>query len=165
MRERFSCVVEVHRFGVWRAAVAVVATAAIAAMAAWGGLALATGSSGSTLIATIAAAMAILSALLAASLTRVEPGTLACADGCWTYACRPHGVDRIESGTLAVAIDLGAFLLLTLTRGDATRRSARRWLPVQRRGLESAWHALRCAVYSPPPVASEAAAANPPPTE
>ena len=165
MRERLSCVVELRRFDVWRAAVALVAVAAIAAMAAWGGLALAAGSTGSTLIATIAVAMAGLSALLAVSLARVEPGTLACADGCWTFACRPGGVDRIESGTLAVAIDLGSFLLLTLTRSDASRPSSRRWLPVQRRGLESVWHALRCAVYSPPPVAPEAAAANPPLTE
>jgi hypothetical protein len=27
------------------------------------------------------------------------------------------------------------------------------WLPVQRRGLEAQWHALRCAVYSPRPAA------------
>jgi hypothetical protein len=165
MRERLSCVVELRRFGVWRAAVSAVAAAAVAAMAAWGGLALATGSNGSTLIATIALALAGLSALLAVSLMRVEPGTLACADGCWTYASRSRGVERVESGTLAVAVDLGSFLLLTLTCGEASRRSSRRWLPVQRSGLESAWHALRCAVYSPPPVAPEAAAANPPFTE
>jgi hypothetical protein len=165
MRERLSCVVELRRFGVWQAAVALVAATAIAAMAAWGGLALATGSNGSMLIATIALAMAGLSALLAVSLARVEPGTLACADGCWTFACRPRGVDRIESGTLAVAVDLGSFLLLTLTRSDASRWPSRRWLPVQRRGLEPAWHALRCAVYSPPPVAPQAAAANEPLTE
>jgi hypothetical protein len=165
MRERLSCVVELRRFGVWRCAVTVVAAAAIAAMAAWGGRALATGSNGSVLIATIAAPTAALSALLAASLMRVEPGTLAWADGCWTFTCRPRGVDRIESGTLAVAIDLGSFLLLTLTRSDASRWSSRRWLPVQRRGLEPAGHALRCAVYSPPPVAPEAAAANQPLTE
>ena len=142
-----------------------VAGAAIAAMATWGGLALVTRSSDSALIATVAAAMACASALLAASLARVEPGALACVDGAWTFATGRGGVERTESGTLAVALDLGSFLLLSLTRTDVSRRPERRWLPVQRRGLEGDWHALRCAVYSPPPVAPKAAAANEPLTE
>ena len=157
MRTRLSCVVELRRFGVWRSAVFAVAATAIAAMAAWGGLALANGSNGSAPIAAIAAAMAILSALLAMSLARVEPGTLACSDGGWTFTSRRGGVERVESGTLTVAVDLGSFLLLKLTSGDASRR----WLPVQRRGLQADWHALRCAVHAPRPVA-DAAAANKP---
>jgi len=32
------------------------------------------------------------------------------------------------------------------------------WLPVQRRGLQAHWHALRCAVYSPRPDAGVDAA-------
>ncbi len=157
MRERLSCIVELRRFGVWRAAVCAVAATAIAAMAAWGGLALATGARGSALIAAIAAAMAIMSTLLAVSLARVEPGTLASGEDGWTFTSRRGGVERVESGTLMVAVDLGSFFLLTLTRGDASRR----WLPVQRRGLEADWHALRCAVHAPKPVA-DAAAANEP---
>ena len=156
MRERLSCVVELRRFGVWRAAVVAVAATAISAMAAWGGLALATGASESATIATIAAAMAVLSALLAASLARVEPGTLACSDGVWTFTSRRRGIERVESGALTVAIDLGSFVLLTLTGSDGSRL----WLPVQRRGLEADWHVLRCAVYAPPPVVTDATAAN-----
>ena len=158
MRERLSSVVELRRFGVWRAAVFAVAATAMAAMAAWGGLALATGSNGSALIAAIAAAMATMSALLAVSLARVEPGSLACSDGSWTFTARRGNVEHVESGALTVAVDLGSFLLLTLTRIDGSRR----WLPVQRRGLEADWHALRCAVHAPPPVATDAAAANEP---
>ncbi len=61
---------------------------------------------------------------------------------------------------VAVAVDLGSFLLLTLAgTGDGERRS-RRWLPVQRRGLENDWHALRCAVYSPPLGATIASAVD-----
>ena len=162
MRERLSCVVELRRFGVWRAAVCAVAATAIAAMAAWGGFALATGSSGSPLIAALAAALAVGSALLAVSLARVEPGTLACSDDGWTFTSRRRGVERVESGALTVAVDLGSFLLLTLTRVDGSHLVARRWLPVQRRGLEADWHALRCAVHAPPPVAPDPAAANEP---
>jgi hypothetical protein len=165
MRERPSCVVELRRFGVWRSAVALVAVAAIAAMAAWAGLALANRASDSAAIAAVATALAGLSLWLAASLARVDGGTLACVDGGWTLAYRRYGVDRIEAGALTVALDLGSFLLLTLTRTGGPRRLARRWLPVQRRGLEADWHALRCAVYSPPPAASDAAAANEPLTE
>jgi hypothetical protein len=165
MRECPSCVVELRRFGVWRSAVALVAAAAIAAIAAWAGVALANRSSDAAAIAAIQTALAGLSMWLAASLARVDGGTLAGVEGYWTFAYRRRGVDRVEAGALTVALDLGSFLLLTLTRSDGSRRLARRWLPVQRRGLETDSHALRCAVYSPPPVAPDAAAVNGPLTE
>ncbi len=162
MRESPSCVVELRRFGVWRMAVGIVAAAAIASMAAWAGLPLADQSSNAPWIAMVAALLAVMSALIAASLARVEPGTLACIDGSWTFTCRRRGVDRVESGALTVAVDLGSFLLLTLTHADSSRRVARRWLPVQRRGLEADWHALRYAVYSPPPAIPAAASTSEP---
>jgi hypothetical protein len=65
----------------------------------------------------------------------------------------------------AAALDLGSSLLLTLPRAAAPRRPSRRGLPVQRRGLEAGWHALRCAVYAPPLDGSAAAAANERPAE
>jgi hypothetical protein len=158
MRERPSCVVELRCFGVWRSAVALVAAAAIASTAAWGGLAWIRGADDAVPVATVATAVAFLSAVLASSLARVDPGTLSCAAGVWTFAARRGGVERIETGALSVAIDLGSFLLLTLTPVGAPGPS-RRWLPVQRRGIEARWHALRCAVYSPPPGGDRAAAA------
>jgi hypothetical protein len=48
-------------------------------------------------------------------------------------------------GELGVMLDLGAWMLLRfkpLPSGKVV------WLPVQRRGLEAEWHALRCAVYA-----------------
>ena len=69
------------------------------------------------------------------------------ADGAWTFVS-DAGVRR--TGTLEVAMDLGGLLLLRLVG----QRRTRVWLPVQRRGLESQWHGLRCAVYSPPPLAA-----------
>ncbi len=165
MRERPSCVVELCRFAVWRSAVLGVALIAIAAMAAWGGLALVNPTSGSAVVAVVAAALAVASAAMAASLMRAEPGTLASVEGAWTFTFCRDGVERIEAGALSVALDCGAFMLLTLARDDRPHRLALRWLPVQRRGLESSWHALRCAVYSPPPAASDRAAASGPLTE
>ena len=61
---------------------------------------------------------------------------------------------------MTVAIDLGSFLLLSLVGADAGACRSGRWLPVQRRGLELQWHALRCAVYSPPLVATDALAVD-----
>ena len=54
------------------------------------------------------------------------------------------------AGELSVAIDLGPWMLL---RFKPERRARASWLPVQRAGLETQWHALRCAVYSPRPAA------------
>jgi hypothetical protein len=66
------------------------------------------------------------------------------------------------SGDVAVALDLGAWLLL---RFRAVPRLAGRprhvWLPLQRAGLPAQWHALRCALYSPRPRASLPAAPDP----
>ncbi len=160
MRERQSVVVELLRFGVWRAAMLVVGAMAVASMATWGGLALANPTSDSTRIAAFAAALAFASMLLVASLIQVQPGTLACVEDAWTFTFDHDGASRTETGELAVAIDLGSFLLLTLTRTTGPKRLAHRWLPVQRRGLESDWHALRCAVYSPPVAQARASATD-----
>ena len=54
------------------------------------------------------------------------------------------------AGELSVAIDLGPWMLLCFMPEGRGRCS---WLPIQRRGLEAHWHALRCAVYSPRPPA------------
>ena len=48
-----------------------------------------------------------------------------------------------------VKIDAGAWLLLKFVPQGSTDPLKVRWLPVQRRGVEGQWHALRCAVYSP----------------
>ena len=62
------------------------------------------------------------------------------------------------SGELQVAIDLGAWMLLRFVPDAGIRGCSVSWLPVQRRGLEAQWHALRCAVYSPRPAAGVDAA-------
>ncbi|MDQ6638641.1 MAG: hypothetical protein M3Z15_03120 [Pseudomonadota bacterium] len=155
MRERVFFEVRLCRFEVWQTAVGVVAAVAVAAVAAWAvaifgseaasGRALVVGMAGFLVLATLA---------LALPLARVESGVLACRDDVWTFL---PDVGPVRAGALEVAIDLGAFLLLRL--GDRRRASA--WLPVQRRGLEGEWHALRCAVYSPPPVAGSSPTAPP----
>ena len=61
-----------------------------------------------------------------------------------------------QEGELAVAIDLGPWLLLRFRPAAPPRRA--RWIALQRAAHAAQWHALRCAVYSPRPDAGAAAA-------
>jgi hypothetical protein len=56
-------------------------------------------------------------------------------------------------------IDLGRWLLVVFE--DSTSAVGRVWLPLQRRGLEGEWHALRCALYAIPAGGDAAAGDNP----
>jgi len=132
--------VEVCRFGAWRLALGTLAAASMATLAAWGFSA----SDARPATPWIAVLACLGTALLSVSLARVEPGVLCRDGGQWTFA--PAGGEP-EAGEIAVALDLGAFLLLSFT--TANGRRAKRWLPVQRAGLETDWHGLRCAVHAP----------------
>jgi hypothetical protein len=148
--------VALRRFDAWRWALAAVAGAALAALVAWAATSLAAAPAGAEApILGTAIGLGIGAVVTALSLARVEAGVLACRDGSWTFA-PDRSPQAPVAGELAVALDLGSFLLLTLA-GSGRRR---RWLPVQRLGLEHDWHALRCAVYSPPLAAAEVVAAN-----
>jgi hypothetical protein len=158
MRKSSSCVVTLRRFGIWRTSITVVAVTALAALAAWAAAMSGGPPSGTPVLAT-ALILAFGAIALALSLGRVERGVLSCHDGRWAFAPERQP-ERPLSGDLRVAVDLGSFLLLTLDGVAMGGRRCRRWVPVQRRGLEGDWHALRCAVYSPPLVATDALAAN-----
>ena len=159
MRESVFFELRLRRFGVWRVAVWLVAGAAIAAVAAWAVALLdSQPASGRALVMAVAVGLALATIGLALSLARVEGGLLTCSDGVWTFVT---DTGARSTGTLEVAMDLGAFLLLRLVE----RRRTIAWLPVQRRGVATQWHALRCAVYSPPPLAAGAPTAPALPTE
>ncbi|WP_309638588.1 hypothetical protein [Methylibium sp.] len=65
-------------------------------------------------------------------------------------------------GAVAIALDLGGAMLLRFRAAPRTRRRhASTWLPVERAWLPAEWHALRCAVYSPPPAANTGATDDP----
>ena len=155
MGETVSVEVSVACFGVWRAAVAIVAATALACLTAWSTTMLGSVSPGGVpWVGAVAALLAGATLVLAGSLMRVRAGALSCHDGQWRFA-PAGGPPRV--GALVVALDLGSFLLLRLEE----QRHRSTWLPVQRRGLEREWHALRCAVYSPPPPAAESVESAP----
>ena len=160
MRESVSFEVRLDRPAVWRQAVTVTVALAVVVVVAW---AVARSSSpaaaGAAWVPASVAALLTVAALAAGrSLARLGGGILSCRDGVWTHAA-DRGPPR--SGPLAVALDLGSFLLLRI----GAPRAPHVWLPVERRGLEREWHALRCAVYSPPATAGALPAASGPAAE
>ena len=139
MRASPPCQVSLRHFGAWRVAVALLTCAGVAAIAIW--------------LASRELAVSIGWVMLAAALALPM---LACAVSLWRVPAQSLRWDgqvwQLDAmlGELKVAIDIGPWMLLMFTPEMPGRTS---WLPVQRRGLETQWHALRCAVYSPRPVA------------
>jgi hypothetical protein len=66
------------------------------------------------------------------------------------WYCDDPSDGATESGPwrAQVALDWGSFMLLRLDSPEAPDRWRVRWLPVQQRGLQPEWHALRCALHS-----------------
>ncbi len=141
MRESPPFEVRLHRFDVWRAAIVLVALAAVAAATAWGWT-VATAGEGVAWVLAVAALLVVATIVAALSLARVRRGVLACSDAGWSFA--PESGSAV-AGALTVALDCGSFFLVRIDSGRE-----RVWLPVQRRGLEHEWHALRCALYASP---------------
>lgn len=148
------CAITVDRFGAWRAAVGAVALAALASLAAWL-LGSPLGQSPWARAGVAAAAVGIFA--LAASLWRLPAVRLRWDGQEWSVAPAAGTVPAIP-GRLDVAVDLGSFLLLRFVPLGRSGPGAARWIPVGRAGLEREWHALRCAVYSPPSAAGPTAA-------
>lgn len=140
--------VSLHRFGVWRSAVLLLAALGLAAMAAW----LITRERPIGLAAMIAAAFAAaVSVGWAVSLLQTPAVGLRWDGQFWHLDVPAATPSEATPGDLRVVIDLGPWMLLRFRAAEPGRRSPAVWLPVQRRGLEAQWHALRCAVYSPRP--------------
>ena len=154
MRNALRCNFELRHFWLWRATVAVVTGVAIAAVCGW----LVSGSQPRTAAVWISGLVAVAVLVgIGASLAKVEPGTLRRERGEWSFLPASSTREMPEAGELAVAIDLGWFLLLVFTRSAG---SGRRWLPAQRLGHQRSWHQLRCAVHAPRPQAAAAMASE-----
>lgn len=145
----------VRRFGVWQAALVLVTVATAAALGMWSQHALA-----------FAAAWVWASAgLFTLSCTavfvhawRLKPMSLRWDMQRWYLAPVATAGDELPAGSITVAMDLGAWMLLHFVPDEAGRLHRGTWLPVQRRGHEAHWHALRATVYCARPVAWPTAA-------
>ena len=149
--------VVLHRFGVWRVAVLASALSGLIVVAAW----LVSQPPSTPVIVRWALAFAALALLLlGSSAARVRPVSLRWDGQLWHLGTPDSAGPEPRSGDLYVALDLGPWMLLRFQPAESTWRTRATWLPAQRRGLESHWHALRCAVYSPRPQPGTDAAAE-----
>ena len=149
MRTAPALQVSLTRFGIWRAAMWVLTLLGMLTAAGW-----LVGQEGLA-VAAKGAAMAVLAAGLLGlgmSLMRLPARRLSWDGQCWALGHLEARRAEPVAGEISVAIDLGPWMLLCF-RPNASARWLQPmqsvWLPVQRRGLELQWHALRCAVYSP----------------
>lgn len=131
----------IDRFGAWRTALAVPWLAAACALPAW----LLSDEPTLPRAAAFAAAAIVLVACLRPA--RIEPMSLRWDSRAWRLGPAATRGEEPWSGTLAVALDLGPWMLLKFVHDVTAGRPRITWLPVQRRGIEAQWHALRCAVY------------------
>ena len=150
--------VSLRRFGVWRAAVALLGLLGVAAIAAWG----------LTREPPLGATASIVAALVAAAITgwavwlaRVPAVNLGWDGQRWQLVRADAVPDESAFGELRVVIDLGPWMLLRFELVAAGSRPRVTWLPVQRRGIEAQWHALRCTVHAPRPAPGADAADGP----
>jgi hypothetical protein len=143
MRAAAACQFTFSRFGAWRVATLMLAGCVVAALGLW---------VVSQPIPLPAHALAgavsagIVALWLGVSAGRIETAVLRWDGSTWHLGpAQGQGV----AGTLTVAVDFGAWMLLRFHADAAPRWAASAWLPVQRAGIDAPWHALRCAVYSP----------------
>ena len=146
----------IRHFGLWRAALWVLVAASAASLAAWWFAV-----PGRPVDLSLLALAMALCAVVALVWPLANPAAVSLRwdARCW-HVGPPGSVGREPfSGEVSVAIDLGQWLLLRWHPAEGSTGFGPGWLPVQRRGMEAQWHALRCALYSPrPPAESDAAA-------
>jgi len=138
----------IRHFGQWRASVTILLIASAGSMAAF---ALARGESAPAgwRIAGLVASLAIV--LAGTRLLRCPPMSLRWDSQRWHLGPESTAGEEPCAGSIDVCLDFGAWMLLRFEHDVTTGRARFSWLPVQRRGLEVHWHALRCAVYSSRP--------------
>jgi len=147
MRAAPALQVDVLRFGWWRATVAFCVLATLALNGVW----LLSMAATLTLAALVACgAAAVICVAAAASLLNPRAFRLRFEGSGWQVSGLGAG-SQVCAGQVGACVDMGFWMLLRF-RADMPRpRCRHRWLPVQRQGLQTQWHALRCAVYSARP--------------
>lgn len=108
--------------------------------------------------AALAMAVTALVTAVCLSLLQRRPVLLRWDGQVWTWGSPGVPVEAWPRGRVQVCMDLQGWLLLRLHPAAGGQRTAATWLPVERQGDAMLWHALRCAVYSPTPVADDVTA-------
>ncbi|MBC7996269.1 MAG: hypothetical protein H7Z15_23860 [Rhizobacter sp.] len=140
----------VRHFGVWRVVGTMLVASAAAVVAVW---ALQAMERHAVWVVIASVLLALSSTPLLAHAWRLPAMTLRWDSEQWQLAASDAaGHEPPPSGCLVVAVDFGGWMLLHFKPDNATVLQRGTWLPVQRRGHEADWHALRCTVYCARPV-------------
>jgi len=137
-----------RRFSLWRGVVALLLAACAACLLAF---ASAVGDSAPWPIRMASWLVAATSVLGGLSLLRCPPRSLRWDSQAWHLGPEAAIGEEPWHGRIDVCLDLGGFMLLRFVNDVTDDGPRTAWLPVQRLGLESRWHAFRCAVYSSRP--------------
>ncbi|MET0333141.1 MAG: hypothetical protein ABW190_02635 [Rhizobacter sp.] len=138
--------ITVRHFGVWRWGCGVLVAAAGLTTAAWSTRAWPAHAGWFVFTVSLLVASAI---GLLVHAWRLAPTSLRWDGQVWQFGPAVTIGQEPQAGRLSVAMDLGSWMLLSFVADGA--RSGR-WLPLQRRGHEPCWPALRATVYCARPV-------------
>jgi hypothetical protein len=149
---------DVRHFGQWRGLCVLLAVLAFVAWAAWAVRAAAMWPGA---VAAGGVTLLIASLALWRWMRQWQPSSLRWDTQQWFLGPVHTRGQEPAAGRIEVCLDLGDWLLLRfepegVRRWGLPRGSA--WLPLQRRGHELPWHALRSTVYCARPVALPSAA-------
>lgn len=146
----------VRHFGIWRVGATLLVALATVVVAVWATQAL---ERHAVWVGVALVLLALSSTLLLAQAWRLRPMNLRWDSQRWQLAaCNAAVYEEVPAGRLTVAVDLGGWMLLHFKPDHTTVLQRGTWLPVQRRGHEADWHALRCTVYCARPVSLPTAA-------
>ena len=147
MRASPACQITVRDFAWWRTGVGVLVLCVVASAGAWW-----LGPAQRPSWASAALALLLLTSVCAATdLMRCPPLSLRWDTTRWNLGPAASMGEEALSGQLAVAVDLGAWMLLRFRPDVATKRFSTVWIAVQQAPSQQQWHAFRCAVYSSRP--------------
>lgn len=138
--------VTIRSFGVWNAALALLGMWVVAVAACWS-----LSWHETPMVWSGAACMALALVGLAgiASLVRRQPIVLRWDGQRWHLTDVHRGLRDQEVFDLRITLDLGGWVLLRYrAHGLSPRPWGSGWLPVQRYGIETEWHLLRCALHA-----------------
>lgn len=137
--------VTIRCFGVWNAALGVLVAAVISAVAGWF---LSWHDEPAVRDGGVFFVLALVGLSGVFGLVRRQPIVLRWDAQRW-HVTDPHrGRVDTQASDIRVVLDLGGWMLLKY-RAETSPPSRRRsgWIPAQRRGIETQWHALRCALH------------------
>ncbi len=147
MRASPACQITVRDFAWWRAGVGALLLCVIASAAAWW-------LGPAQRPAWVSAALLLMlltSGCGAVGLMRCPPLSLRWDSARWNLGPAAAMGEEPLSGRLAVAVDLGGWMLLRFRPDASTKRFSTVWIAVQQARSQQQWHAFRCAVYSSRP--------------